>query len=165
MLIERNHQRSMLRVQIKMVLVFLQVTMLCLIIFLLDLELYLEYIERIKIEPGGYGRALYIDHPNGTTSVYAHLSRLNDTLNNFIKNEQYKNQSFYVDIYLKPNQFPVHQCEVIAYSGNAGMSSGPHLHFEIRDTKTQNTLNGLLPDFQIQDTINPTFKALWVYPR
>ena len=123
------------------------------------------FVTRIKVEPGGYGRAVYIDHPNGMTSVYAHLSALNDTLAKFIKQEQYKRKSFYIDISFKPEQFILDQCSVIGFSGNAGMSSGPHLHFELRDTKTQNTLNGLTYNFQIQDTLKPVIKAVWFYPQ
>jgi murein DD-endopeptidase MepM/ murein hydrolase activator NlpD len=122
------------------------------------------YVARIKVEPGGYGRALYINHPNGKTSVYAHLNSLIDTLSFFVKREQYRNKSFYIDVFPEPNQFPVLQSQIIGYSGNAGMSSGPHLHFEIRDSKTQNTLNCLMPDFNIPDTLPPVFSTLWIYP-
>ena len=123
------------------------------------------FVSRIKIEPGGYGRAIYIDHPNGMTSVYAHLSALNDTLSKFIKQEQYKRKSFNIDMNLKPDQFIVNQCSIVGFSGNAGMSSGPHLHFELRDTKNQNTLNCLSNDVQVWDTIKPVINSIWIYPQ
>jgi murein DD-endopeptidase MepM/ murein hydrolase activator NlpD len=121
------------------------------------------YVSRIKIEPGGYGRAVYIDHPNGTTSVYAHLKALNDELAQFVKNEQYSNKSFYVDLYLKPDQFKVKQKYLIGYSGNAGLSSGPHLHFELRDTKSQDPINCFLSCYSNLDTFKPVITRIWVY--
>ncbi len=121
------------------------------------------YVSRIKIEPGGYGRAIYINHPNGTTSVYGHLKALKNEFAEFIKNEQYKRESFFIDYYFEPDQFPIKQCEIIGFSGNAGLSSGPHLHFEIRDSRTQNPLNPIVEELPIIDTFKPVIKSLWVY--
>ncbi len=121
------------------------------------------YIARIKIEPGGYGRAIYVNHPNGVTSVYAHLKALNDTLTKFMKKQQYLRESFFIDFEFTPNQFPVKQCDTLGFSGNAGLSTGPHLHFEFRDTKTQDPLNCLISDFPVVDTLKPIIKKLWIY--
>jgi murein DD-endopeptidase MepM/ murein hydrolase activator NlpD len=121
------------------------------------------YVSRIKVEPGGYGRAIYISHPNGITSVYGHLEALQKKFDDFIKNEQYKNQHFFIDYFFEPGQFPVKQGDTIAFTGNAGYSSGPHLHFEIRDSKTQNTLNPFIANVPIIDNYKPVIKSLWVY--
>lgn len=121
------------------------------------------FISRIKIEPGGYGKAIYINHANGTTSVYAHLQSVNEAFAIYVKDEQYKKESFYVDLIITPGQFTVKQKELIGYSGNSGLSSGPHLHFELRDTKTQDPINSLLSCYFSQDTFKPVIKKIWIY--
>ena len=123
------------------------------------------YVCRIKVESGGYGRALYIKHPNGYMSVYAHLKGFNDSIGKYCKAEQYKRKSFSLDMVLAPGVLPVRKGEIIAYSGNAGYSFGPHLHFEIRNAKTEETLNVLRWfDFHIQDSIPPIVNTIWIYP-
>jgi len=122
------------------------------------------YISRIKVQSGGYGKALYITHPNGFVSVYCHLSRYNNGLNEYIIKQQYKNQSYTVDLYLEKDLFMVKQGEIIAYSGNSGYSGGPHLHFEIRDAVTQNIINPLLFGYQVADKNAPTINYLKIYP-
>lgn len=121
------------------------------------------YISRVRIQIGGFGYALYIDHPNGTTSVYAHLQRFNPKIALFLKNQQYKSKSFAVDYPLTPIEIPVKKGELIAYSGNSGSSGGPHLHFEIRNTKTEQTINPLLFGIKVEDTIKPTITGLYLY--
>ena len=106
-------------------------------------------VSRIKISPWGFGTALYIDHPNGYTTVYGHLSRLRDDLAKYARNIQYQDQSFDIDITVPGGKFQFKQGELIAYSGNSGSSGGPHLHFEIRDSKTQNPINPQLFNFRI----------------
>lgn len=122
------------------------------------------YISRIAVSPTGFGKAIYINHPNGTTTVYGHLDRFEERIAEYVRNEQYRRKSFAVDLYLSASQFPVRQNDLIAYSGNSGSSGGPHLHFEIRDQATQQPLNiisrGLMPG--IADNEPPRFLKLWL---
>lgn len=121
------------------------------------------YISRLRIQNSGFGLALYITHPNGFTTVYAHLSRFSPKIAQIIKNIQYKNKSYEIDEFPNAALIPVRKGDVIAYSGNSGSSGGPHLHFEVRDSKTEATLNPQLLGLIIPDNIPPTIKAMYVY--
>lgn len=123
------------------------------------------YVSRIKVESGGYGRALYITHPNGYVSVYAHLMGFNPAIADFCKSEQYRLKQCAVDIAVKRGLLSVNKGEIVAFSGNSGFSSGAHLHFEIREEKTEATLNVLrLFHFPVPDALPPVFSQLWIYP-
>ncbi len=121
-------------------------------------------ISRISVSPSGYGNALYIDHDNGTTSVYGHLSQFRPDIQEYVKNIQYYRKSFQVDIPVLPGIFKVNKNEKIALSGNSGSSEGPHLHFEIRNTKTGDPLNPLKFGFNIKDTSPPKIFSLQITP-
>ncbi|MCT4614375.1 MAG: M23 family metallopeptidase [Marinifilaceae bacterium] len=123
------------------------------------------YISRIKVSASGFGRALYLTHPNGYVTVYGHLNKFSSKIENFIKAYQYKNKKFALDIDLNPNQFPVKKSEVIAFSGNSGSSGGPHLHFEIRDEKSEDPINPLYFGIKIKDTTPPKIYNLYIYPQ
>lgn len=124
------------------------------------------YVAKIKIEPYGFGRCIYINHPNGLTTLYAHLNDFYPALEEYIKQEQYKAESWKMFLENIPaGLFPVTKGQFIAYSGNSGGSQGPHLHFEIRDTKTDKVLNPLLFGFPIPDNIPPVVMRLAVYDR
>ena len=122
------------------------------------------YVSRIKISPRGYGRALYIDHPNGYTSVYAHLKIFSESIEDFTRAKQYELEKWDIDYYPAPGELPVTRGELIALSGNSGSSRGPHLHFEIRETVTEYPINALKLGFEIKDEVKPTIQGLRVYP-
>jgi murein DD-endopeptidase MepM/ murein hydrolase activator NlpD len=123
------------------------------------------YIAHVKIEPWGFGRAIYIDHPNGLTTLYAHLNDFYEPLEKYVKQQQYALKSWAVSLDIPANLFPVKKGDTVALSGNTGGSQGPHLHFEIRDTKTDKVLNPSLFDFGISDSIAPDIYKLAVYDR
>jgi murein DD-endopeptidase MepM/ murein hydrolase activator NlpD len=124
------------------------------------------YVSRIKISTFGNGKAIYITHPNGFTSVYCHLQKPTDAINDYIQKAHYEEQSFEIELFLKPNELIVRKGQTIALSGNTGSSEGPHLHFEFRDSKTEKIINPLLFGFDkyIKDTKKPGVSAVYVYP-
>lgn len=122
------------------------------------------FVSRIKISTGGYGKALYIEHPNGLTTVYAHLSRYSDKIEELIRKHQYKVKKYEVELFPKRDEIQIEQNEVIAYSGNTGGSSGPHLHFEIRKTAGQIPVNPLKYGIHVQDKTPPSVRSLYAYP-
>jgi len=123
------------------------------------------YVSRIKIQTGGYGKSLYIAHPEGYTSVYAHLDDFNPALNEYIKDLQYKRKSHSIEVFPDKNKFRVEKGELIAFSGNTGSSAGPHLHFEIRETSAQTPVNVLLySNFNVLDKTKPLMQSFAVYP-
>ncbi len=122
------------------------------------------YISRISVSPSGFGNALYINHPNGTTTVYGHLQSFSPAIDKYVKDKQYKNFSFRVDLQVPEYLFPVKQNEEIAKSGNSGSSGGPHLHFEIRDSKTEEPLNPLKYNFPVVDKIAPKIFSVLIVP-
>ena len=122
------------------------------------------YVSRIGVSPFGYGKVIYITHNDGFTTVYAHLSKFNKKINDYVKIKQYEDKSFTQNIILDKNQFPVKRGDYLGLTGNSGSSGGPHLHYEIRYTKTQEPVNPMYFGLKINDTRKPTIKGLAVYP-
>jgi hypothetical protein len=123
------------------------------------------YIARVKIEPYGFGRAIYVNHPNGLTTLYAHLNDFYPALEEYVKKEQYRQKTWRLTLDIPPGTLPVQQGQFIAYSGNTGGSQGPHLHFEIRDTKSDKVLNPGLFGFPVPDNVAPDVLRLAMYDR
>ncbi|WP_158796823.1 M23 family metallopeptidase [Pedobacter sp. L105] len=121
------------------------------------------YVSRLRVQNSGFGQAIYLNHPNGFTSVYGHISRFAPKIAAAVKALQYEKKTFELDEFPAADAFPVHKGDIIAYSGNRGSSGGPHLHFEIRDTKTENTINPQLFGIQVPDDIPPIIYSLYVY--
>ncbi|WP_029274071.1 M23 family metallopeptidase [Pedobacter borealis] len=121
------------------------------------------YISRLRVQNSGFGQALYINHPNGFTTVYGHLQRFAPKIATIVKNLEYEKKSFEIDEFPDATLIPVHKGEIIAWSGNRGSSGGPHLHFEIRDTKTEETINPQFFGIIIPDNIPPVIHGLYVY--
>lgn len=122
------------------------------------------YISRIKISSYGYGKAIYIDHPNGYTTLYGHLQQGYGKIEEYIRAEQYKQQSYEIEVFPKPGELPVLKGDTIAISGNTGGSDGPHLHFEFRDTKSEKIINPLYFGLDIKDTRKPFVSSVVAYP-
>tara|TARA_R110002050_G_scaffold243212_2_gene379666 strand:+ start:776 stop:2461 length:1686 start_codon:yes stop_codon:yes gene_type:complete len=121
------------------------------------------FISRIKISHFGYGKALYITHPNGYTSVYGHLQEFSPEIETFIKKHQYEKESYQIELFPSAETLPIKKDSLIAYSGNSGGSGGPHLHFEIRD-KDERPMNPMLFGINIDDNIAPIIKSIYAYP-
>lgn len=123
------------------------------------------YVSRISVNPWGYGNALYISHPDGTTTVYGHLQRFSSTIAAYVKERQYEQESFSVNLHLTGEEIPVEKNEVIAFSGNTGSSGGPHLHFEVRDTESEEVLDPISYfKSKITDNKAPRIQGIMLYP-
>lgn len=118
------------------------------------------YVARVKISPNGYGKVIYVNHPNNITSVYAHCSKFVGSLDSLIQQKQQEAQNFEIEFYLNEGELPLKKGTHFAYSGNSGSSTGPHLHFELRNTITEAALNPLKFGFDIKDTKAPQITAL-----
>lgn len=124
------------------------------------------YVSRIKISTFGYGKAIYVTHPNGYTSVYGHLQKANGAIQEYIKKKHYQEKNYEIEMFLYPSELPVKKGDVIAFSGNSGGSGGRHLHFEFRDTKSEAIINPMHFGMNkiIKDERKPIIQGIVAYP-
>ncbi len=120
-------------------------------------------VSRIKISHFGYGKALYIQHPNGYSTVYAHLKKFSPEIEAYVKKQQYKKEAFEIELFPKPGLFNIEKGVLVGYSGNTGSSGGPHLHFEIRDANAR-PMNPFLFGIDIKDSSKPLVSKILAYP-
>ncbi|WP_418510245.1 M23 family metallopeptidase [Corallibacter sp.] len=121
------------------------------------------FVSRIKISHYGYGKALYITHPNGYTSVYAHLQRFSPEIEAYVKNIQYEKETYEIEVFPTAIAIQIKKGDIVAYSGNTGSSGGPHLHFEIRDNE-ERPINPMYFGIDIKDTTKPYISQIYAYP-
>jgi len=121
------------------------------------------YVSRVRVQFGGGGNIVYITHPNGYTTVYMHNERFNPEITKALRAYQYEHQQFDVDMVLPAGQINVCKGDVISISGSSGAVAGPHLHFEIRDTQTEQTINPQLFGLTIPDAIAPAINSIAIY--
>jgi len=123
------------------------------------------YVAHVGIRPLSFGKFIIINHPNGFSTLYAHLNEFYPALEKYVREKQKEKESWPIELNFTDDDFKIKKGEEIAKSGNTGGSQGPHLHFEIRETKTDRSLNPLLFGMPVEDDVPPILLKLAMYDR
>lgn len=96
------------------------------------------WVERISVNPAGYGLTLYYRLADGNTAVFGHLSRYEPELQALVRDSQLVAETYHVDFsFEEPAQAPSYRKgDILCFTGSSGR--GPaHLHFEVRKGAVQ----------------------------
>lgn len=117
---------------------------------------------RLRTDPVGYGRVVYLQHKDGSYSVYAHLEHFAPRIQHLADSLRMINYQYNFDQYVSKYHIHIKQGQVIGYTGSSG-AGPPHLHFELR-TPEKHPFNPFLTNLKVEDHIAPIFQELSVEP-
>ncbi|AXJ00165.1 Peptidase family M23 [Cyclonatronum proteinivorum] len=118
---------------------------------------------RVGISPHGYGNVIYLQHDDGSFSVYAHLQDFEPGIRELVDSYRFQTYRHSFDKIVADYGIRFSQGDLIGISGSTGIGP-PHLHFELR-SPWNDAFNPKLVGIDIADSVPPTFSGLAVLPK